>query len=105
MDNQSQVNYERQTIRIDFITLQGKPKHTEECTPQKSNETKGGGVCTDQAVPVDPRFRSGLQSLVQGLLVYATQFDQTHTCTTLLQAMGTHPKISGMLTLTVPIGY
>ena len=64
MDKQSQVNCERQTIRIDFITLQGKPKHTEECILQKWQlKPKRGGVCTNLAVPNRPRLRIKFHSL------------------------------------------
>ena len=42
MGKQSQVNCERQTIRIDFITLQGEPKHTEEYILQNDNWNQKG---------------------------------------------------------------
>jgi hypothetical protein len=32
--------------------MQGKPKHTEECTPQKKSKQTRNGVCTDQTVPI-----------------------------------------------------
>jgi hypothetical protein len=63
----SSSNGERPTIDR-LVTLHGEPKHTGECIPQKDNY-KGGGVHTNQAVPVDLRVGSrSLQSWVQGLV-------------------------------------
>ena len=66
-------NGERPTIDR-LITLQGGPKHTEECPTQKG---------TNQAVPVILRIRKRCYSLwYKAYLDYITQVTQPHTCTT-----------------------
>jgi hypothetical protein len=45
-----------------LVTLQGGPKHTGGCIPQKDNY-KSGGVHTNQAVPINLRVRMRAYSL------------------------------------------
>jgi hypothetical protein len=50
--------------------MQGKPKHTEECTPQKKFQTKTKrGVHRPDGSHLSPGRDQNLQSSVQGLLV------------------------------------
>jgi hypothetical protein len=69
-------------------TLQGGPKHTEECIPQEGPTKMKRGIHRQGGSRRSSARERNLHSLVQGLLDHPHTNVQTHAGTTLLQAGG-----------------